>query len=285
MDSDTASPAPAQLPVAQQSSPIGIFDSGVGGLTVAGAIKRLLPHEPIVYVGDLARVPYGGRSPATVRRYSFEISRLLLERGAKAIVVACNSASAVAVPALRQEFTVPVLGVIDPGAAAAVASTRTGVVGVIGTRATIESGAYEEAIHRLNPEVRVVSAATPLLVPFIEEGWFDDAATEDVARRYLTPLLEAEIDTLVLGCTHYPLLKPLLRKVVGTNVSLVDSAMNCALALRDLLSAMKLAGPVTSREAPFQVALTDAPGNFLNVAAEALQLELGKVEAIGVPAG
>lgn len=246
-------------------------------------MKRLLPHEPIFYIGDLARVPYGGRSPTTVRRYSFEISRLLLERGAKAIVVACNTASAVAVPDLRKEFTVPVLGVIDPGAAAAVASTRTGVVGVIGTRATIESGAYEEAIHRLNPDITVVSAPTPLLVPFIEEGWLEDEVTERVAARYLAPLLEANIDTLVLGCTHYPLLKPLLRKVVGPGVSLVDSALNCALALRDLLHAMQIAQQPGPEPGHFQVALTDVPGQFMEVAARALQLELGDVESIGVP--
>jgi len=260
---------------------IGVFDSGIGGLTVAGAMRRLLPVEPIYYIGDLARVPYGGRSAETVRRYSFEISRLLMQQRAKAIVVACNTASAVALEALRDELEVPVLGVIEPGAAAAVASTRTGCVGVIGTRATIASGAYDRAIHLLNPDVKVVTAATPLLVPFIEEGLLEDPITEQVAARYLEPLLAEGIDTLVLGCTHYPLLKPLLRKVIGPGVSLVDSALNCALALRDLLRALKL-----EREgemAEFRVALTDRPVRFLEIAAEALQLELGEVEAIGVP--
>jgi len=282
MKPDPASSSPRHLDSAA-SAPIGLFDSGIGGLTVAGAIHQLLPAEPLAYIGDLARVPYGGRSPETVQRYSFEISRLLLEQGAKIIVVACNSASAVALDALQQALDIPVLGVIEPGAAAAVASTRAGVVGVIGTRATIESGAYEQAIHRLNPDIQVVSVAAPLLVPLIEEGWLDDPLTEQIAARYLAPMETAGIDTLVLGCTHYPLLKPLLRKVIGPGVTLVDSAQNCALAVRELLRERKLDALVERGPGRLHVALTDRPAHFLTVAAGHLQIDPGTIHLIEPP--
>ncbi len=257
--------------------PIGVFDSGIGGLTVAAALRELLPAENIFYIGDTARVPYGGKSPATVQRYSTEISGLLLAEQAKLIVVACNTASALAVPRLQEILKVPIVGVIEPGAQAAVAATRNGKVGVIATRATIYSRAYERAIHHLAPQVRVVSQHCPLLVPLIEEGWVDDPVTDLVIQRYLDTLLREEIDTLVLGCTHYPLLKAAITRYAGPQITLVDSARNCALAVRDLLKKERLAAP-KAHIGQLQVALTDASDGFLRVAENALGLQVGDVQ-------
>ncbi|MFL6584632.1 MAG: glutamate racemase, partial [Chthoniobacterales bacterium] len=185
--------------------PIGVFDSGIGGLTVVAAIRELLPHERIVYIGDTARVPYGGKSKPTVERYSLEIAGLLLEEDAKAIVVACNTASALALPRLVESVPVPVTGVIEPGAQAAVAASRNRHIGVIGTRATINSGAYERALRSLEGAIDVTSRPCPLLVPLIEEGRLDGEVSERIIREYIQPMLELGVDTLVLGCTHYPL--------------------------------------------------------------------------------
>jgi len=269
---------------ATQSSPIGVFDSGIGGLTVAAALRRLLPSERIFYLGDTARVPYGGKSRRTVERYSVEISGLLLAEGAKIIVVACNTASALAVPRLQELFRAPVQGVILPGAKSAVEKTRSGKIGVIGTRATIRSGAYEQAIRQLRPDAEVFSEPCPLLVPLIEEGLLEDEITDAVLKRYLDPLLARGIDTLVLGCTHYPLLSPAIARVAGPAVNLVDSAENCALAVRELLETRGLAaGPVFNGS--LRVALTDASEGFLRVAEEALELEIGDVELRAVQSG
>lgn len=264
--------------------PIGVFDSGVGGLTVAAAIRRILPGEDIFYVGDTARVPYGGKSRPTVERYSLEIARWLLEEKAKTIVVACNTASALAVPRLQSECPVPVQGVVAPGAAAAVASTRNGRVGVIGTRATIASGAYERSIRELDGGIRVHSVPCPLLVPLIEEGLFEDKITDMVLHRYLAPLLGSGIDTLVLGCTHYPLLRGAIARQAGPGVRLVDSAENCALAVRDLLQKRQLSAP-PERTGTLRVALTDETEGFLRIAAQALDLPVGQVTVrpLGAP--
>jgi glutamate racemase len=256
--------------------PIGVFDSGIGGLTVAGALRRLLPAEHISYIGDTARVPYGGKSASTIERYSRELSRMLLDDGAKLIVVACNSASALALASLQSSLEVPVLGVIQSGAVAAVAATRSGCVGVIGTRATVNSGAYQQAIRALNPAVRVEAAACPLLVPLIEEGWLEDAVTEAVVARYLEPLLQKGIDTLVLGCTHYPLLQGALKSYAGSGIILVDSARNCALEVQALLSSRGISSPVGG-EGSLRVALTDPSSAFLRVAENALGLDVGEV--------
>lgn len=259
------------------SFPIGVFDSGIGGLTVAAALRRLLPAEKIFYLGDTARVPYGGKSRKTVERYSVEISGLLLAEGAKIIVVACNTASALAVPRLHELFRAPVQGVIVPGAKSAVSKTRSGKIGVIGTRATIRSGAYEQAIRQLQPDAEVFSEACPLLVPLIEEGLLEDAITDAVLARYLEPLLGKGIDTLVLGCTHYPLLRSAIARVAGSEIGLVDSAENCALAVRELLQQQQLeADP--SKNGSLRVALTDPAEGFLRVAEDALELEIGEVE-------
>ncbi|MBU6182324.1 MAG: glutamate racemase [Verrucomicrobia bacterium] len=256
--------------------PIGVFDSGIGGLTVVAALREILPSENIFYIGDTARVPYGGKSRRTVERYGIELGGLLLAEHAKIIVVACNTASALAVPRMRDMFKVPVQGVVAPGAAAAVKSTRNKTIGVIGTRATIASGAYEHAIKALDPEVRVVSAACPLLVPLIEEGMFEDEVTDRMLARYLDPLRSAGVDTLVLGCTHYPLLRTAIARAAGPGVSLVDSAENCALAVRELLANSGIAAP-PSRLGKLDVALTDATEGFLRTAAKALDLEIGDV--------
>lgn len=256
--------------------PIGVFDSGIGGLTVVAALREILPSENIFYIGDTARVPYGGKSRRTVERYGIELGGLLLAEHAKIIVVACNTASALAVPRMRDMFKVPVQGVVAPGAAAAVKSTRNKTIGVIGTRATIASGAYEHAIKALDPEVRVASAACPLLVPLIEEGMFEDEVTDRMLARYLDPLRSAGVDTLVLGCTHYPLLRTAIARAAGPGVSLVDSAENCALAVRELLANSGIAAP-PSRLGKLDVALTDATEGFLRTAAKALELEIGDV--------
>ena len=219
------------------ASPIGVFDSGIGGLTVAHAVMQQLPRESLTYFGDTARVPYGPKSPETVRRYSLEIASLLVEQGIKTLVVACNTATAHALPALRESLTIPVIGVIEPGARAAVRATRNGHVGVIGTAGTIKSGAYERALRTLEPSLRITARACPLFVPLVEEGWIDHEATRLVAREYLEPILRERVDALVLGCTHYPLLKHVLADVLGDEVTLIDSAeetaRETAVVLRD----------------------------------------------------
>lgn len=225
-------------------APIGIFDSGIGGLTVARAIYQRLPGESTVYFGDTARVPYGPKSPETVRRYSLEILHWLLGQGVKLVVVACNTSTAHALAALREASPVPVLGVIEPGARAAVAASQGGPAGVIGTAGTIASNAYARAIHDLAPALRVEQVACPLFVPLVEEGWFEHPATELIAREYLAPLRRAEVDALVLGCTHYPLLKPLLGRVMGDKVRLIDSAEETARAAADALAARGLEAPM-----------------------------------------
>lgn len=259
------------------ADPIGVFDSGIGGLTVVAALREILPSETIFYIGDTARVPYGGKSRRTVERYSIEIGGLLLAERAKIIVVACNTASALAVPRMQGLFKVPVQGVVAPGAAAAVQITKSRRVGVIGTRATIASGAYERAIQVLAPDVEVFSAPCPLLVPLIEEGLFDDTITDQVLARYIRPLLDHQIDTLVLGCTHYPLLRTAIARAAGPSVQLVDSAHNCALAVRELLATHHLAAP-SDRLGRLDVALTDNAEGFLRTAEKALDLEIGEVE-------
>jgi glutamate racemase len=210
------------------AAPVGVFDSGIGGLTVAQEVIRQLPHESVIYFGDTARVPYGPKSPETVQRYSREIAAFLTDQGVKSIVIACNTATAHALNVLRAEMEMPVIGVVEPGARAAVAATKQGHIGVIGTVGTIKSGAYERAIRALNPDVLITARACPLLVPLIEEGWTEHDATRVVLREYLEPLIAADIDTLVLGCTHYPLLKPLLREILGPSVRLIDSAEETA---------------------------------------------------------
>jgi glutamate racemase len=222
-------------------APIGVFDSGLGGLTVASEIMRQLPTEGLIYFGDTARVPYGPKAPSTVRRYSREIASFLERQGVKAIVVACNTATAHALTALRTELHVPIIGVIEPGARAAVAATQSQNIGVIGTAGTIRSGAYERAIRELAPNARITTQPCPLFVPLVEEGWVDKDATRLIAQEYLRPLVDAQVDTLVLGCTHYPLLKPVLAEVLGPGVRLIDSAAETAAETRRVLADQHIA--------------------------------------------
>lgn len=261
-------------------APIGIFDSGIGGLTVARAIHELLPNESTIYLGDTARVPYGPKSPETVRRYSREILTWLLAQGVKAVVVACNTATAHALDDLRQHSTVPVLGVIDPGARAAALASSGGTVGVIGTAGTIASGAYRRALLRERPTLTVLEQACPLLVPFVEEGWLARPATKLVVEEYLAPLQRGGIDTLVLGCTHYPLLKPLLADELGPDVQLIDSADETARELERTLAASGLAAPQNGRRPVQRWAATDDVDRFGRVGAVFMGEAPGKVELV-----
>ena len=246
------------------SRPIGVFDSGIGGLTVAHEIMRQLPNESIVYFGDTARVPYGPKSPDTVRRYSHEIAGFLRGEDVKAIVIACNTATAHALPMLRDEFPFPVIGVVEPGARAAVRASAGGHIGVIGTAGTIHSGAYERAILALDPDARITARACPLFVPLVEEGWIDHPITRQVAQEYLQPLIKEEINALVLGCTHYPLLKSLLCRTIGPGVELIDSAAETAAETGRILSEHNLEAPAEATPVHRFVA-SDDPLQFLQL--------------------
>jgi glutamate racemase len=262
------------------SAPLGVFDSGIGGLTVARALFERLPRESVIYFGDTARVPYGPKSPDTVRRYSSEILAFLLKRGVKAVVVACNTSTAHALSTLQQQSPVPVVGVIEPGARAAVAATRTGTIGVIGTAGTIASGAYERAITALRPDARVHSRPCPLFVPLVEEGWFEHPAAELIAREYLEPLQRAKVDVLVLGCTHYPLLKSLLARVMGPEVKLVDSAEETATVVGRELERLSLLANGGSHDHRFVV--SDDEPHFRKVGALFLGERLKQVEVVAL---
>jgi glutamate racemase len=255
---------------------IGIFDSGVGGLTVLREIMRVLPQEDTLYFGDTARVPYGSKSPETVTRYAGEIGGFLLKRDIKLLVVACNTASAVALPSLKRQMSIPVVGVIEPGARRAVEVTRSGRIGVIGTSGTIRSSAYTRAIKRLQPEAVVLTRACPLFVPLVEEGWTDNQVARLTAQNYLQELQEAEIDTLVLGCTHYPLLKSLIADVMGTSVTLVDSAEETAYTVADILAGKCMLRPV-SEKGNHQYFVSDVPAGFVRVGNRFLRGRLGDV--------
>ncbi len=215
---------------------IGIFDSGVGGMTVARAIEERLPDCGLLYLGDLARTPYGSKSAATIQRYAVENTRLLCERGALLIVIACNSASSVATDIVRQQFDVPVFEVITPAVELAARRSRSGRIGVIGTRATIGSGVYQRLIRAHRPDAKVFVQACPLLVPLVEEGWRNRRETKMILRRYLAPLRQRQVDTLVLGCTHYPLLRHLIQPRIGRRVEIIDSAQTLAERLSRFLS-------------------------------------------------
>ena len=247
------------------SRPIGVFDSGIGGLTVAHEIMRQLPHESVVYLGDTARVPYGPKSPDTVRRYARQITQFLLEQDVKAIVVACNTATAHALEELKADLEVPVIGVIEPGARAAVAASGGGHIGVIGTAGTIRSHAYEKAIRALDPDAQISVRACPLFVPLVEEGWTDHPVTMQVAREYLAPLCAQGISALVLGCTHYPLLKNVLRRTLGSRVSLIDSAAETAAEIGRVLVKYGLDARDSGTDPEHRFVASDDPKQFLDL--------------------
>jgi glutamate racemase len=258
---------------------IGIFDSGVGGLTVLKEIARLLPDENLLYLGDTARVPYGTKSVETVQNYALDAAEFLVSQGVKLLVVACNTASAVALPLLRKRFQLPVIGVIEPGARCA-AQSQNRRIGVIGTEGTISSNRYSEAIHLLLPDAKITSIACPLFVPLAEEGWAEHEVARLTAREYLQPLLAADIDTLVLGCTHYPLLRKTLRQVLGNTVTLVDSATETAKSVQQLFRSQGLSCSQPGGLRTFFV--TDVPTRFIRVGEAFLGENLESVEHVQI---
>jgi len=244
--------------------PIGIFDSGVGGLTVVDKVFRLLPNEKIIYFGDTARVPYGNKSGETVKRFSKEIAKFLLRFNVKLIIVACNTASSLALDTLKRSLRVPALGVIKPGVEEALRATRSGRIGVIGTKATVNSSAYKNEIKAIKKSAFVVEKSCPLFVPLVENKWIDDEITRKIAKRYLAPILDERVDTLILGCTHYPLLKKVIGKIAGKGVRLVDSSMAVTKYTRDILAKNNLSADGKKPKAKFFA--SDDTKNFSDLA-------------------
>jgi glutamate racemase len=263
------------------SLPIGVFDSGVGGLTVLRALRKCLPHEDLIYLGDTARVPYGTKSPATVARYAIEDASFLVDKGVKMLVIACNTASALARDRLREEFEVPLLSVVGPGVRAAVRATRKGRVGVIATEATVDSGVYEQGIREVaGPEVEIFSRPCPLFVALAEEGETDSEVARLVTEGYLTPMRSYEIDTLVLGCTHYPLLSGVIAQTMGPDVQLVDSGAATAIEVEVLLAERNLFND--RGEGSTQLFVTDAARRFHRIAERILGEPPRHLEAVEV---
>lgn len=266
--------------------PIGVFDSGIGGLTVAREIMRQMPNERIVYFGDTARVPYGSKSRETVTRYSRQIVRFLLEQRVKAIAVACNTASAYALPEIEKECPVPVIGVIRPGAKTAVECTKNGRIGVIGTKATISSGTYTEYIREIMPQAEVFGQPCPLFVPLVEEGLWEDPVTDEIARRYLASLLDSRIDTLIMGCTHYPLIRKTIGRAAGEGVTLINPAYETAMELRSLLQSESLLSTnrqkLGSGEPQYRFYVSDMAGQFRQFANSIIKYGILAAEKIDI---
>lgn len=268
-----------------KNAPIGVFDSGVGGLTVAREIMRQLPEERIVYFGDTARLPYGSKSRNTIIRFSEQIIRFLRTKEVKAIVIACNTASSYALDAVRKHEDIPIIGVINAGARAAVAATKNGKIGVIGTEGTINSGTYAEVIRSMNPGVEVYGKACPLLVPLVEEGLFHDTVTDMIASRYMSVLKEKYVDTLVLGCTHYPLLRSTLGRTMGSDVTLVNPAYETAVQLKTLLKSMEMnceEGRNLSLDEKYEFYVSDMADKFCAFATAILPEEVKKTVQIDI---
>lgn len=265
-------------------APVGVFDSGVGGLTVAREIMRQLPMERMVYFGDTARVPYGSKSRETIIRYSRQIMHFLLGKGVKAIVVACNTASAFALEALRPELDIPVIGVVRPGAKIAAETTKNGRIGVIGTEGTVGSQIYAKTIREHRPDAEVIGKACPLFVPLVEEGWLKDPITVEVAQRYLASFQESDIDTLIMGCTHYPLLRSTLRGILGEDVNLVNPAYETAQGLKTLLLEHRLGndGGSAGGLPQYQFYVSDAAEKFKNFANSILPCEIEEAQLIHI---
>lgn len=266
---------------AHQEQPIGVFDSGIGGLTVVRALSKRLPHENIVYFGDTARVPYGPKSPQVVREYAAQDVAFLMGHRVKMVVIACNTVSAVALDVVQKLAKVPVVGVILPGAAAAVRASVRRRIGIIGTQATVNSGAYVHAIRALAPDVHTVPAPCPLFVPLAEEGWIGHQATRLIAKEYLFPLTLEKIDTLILGCTHYPLLAPAIAAAVGAGVTLIDSGEAAAQEVERLLDEHGMRN--TSSQRPhLQFFVSDIPAKFAEVGERFLGQSMGRVRRVTV---
>jgi glutamate racemase len=259
--------------------PIGVFDSGVGGLTIVHAIRQLLPRESIVYFGDMARLPYGTKSKEQILSFSIQNTLFLIKHKVKAVVVACNSSSSAAYTFLKRHFNLPIIDVIEPAAQSAVEVSKTGKIGVIATAATIESRAYEKALLHLNGRVRLSTASCPLFVPLVEEGWLLGKTTEEVIRIYLQPLLRRKIDTLILGCTHYPLLRRSLEKVIPNSVQIVDSVVPTVQKLASILEKKGLRYP-SPRKGDLRIYVSDKPRNFVTVGEKFLREKLHHVEVV-----
>ena len=266
-----------------KNAPVGVFDSGVGGLTVAREIMRNLPSEKIVYFGDTARVPYGSKSKDTVIRYSSQIVHFLREQNVKAIVIACNTASAFALEAVQDKLDIPVIGVIEAGARVAAEETNNKRVGVIGTVGTVGSGIHESYLKRLDPEITVIGKACPLFVPLVEEGWLHDPVTVEVASRYLQELKDEQVDTLILGCTHYPLIRSTIQEVMGEKVRLVNPAYETALELKSLLTKMDLLSSGEQQaEFPYRFYVSDAAEQFQDFANSILPYDVKMTKQINI---
>ena len=266
-----------------REAPIGVFDSGVGGLTVAREIMRNLPFERIVYFGDTARVPYGSKSRESIIRFSRQIIHFLQEEHVKAIVVACNTASAYALDEVQKYLDIPIIGVVKPGAKVAAQATRNKRIGVIGTKGTIGSNIYADYIHEIDPEITVVGKACPLFVPLVEEGWLKDPVTVEVAQRYLQELQEQDVDTLVMGCTHYPLLRSVLRELLGEKVTLVNPAYETAQSLKQLLKEMNLDNPgIKEEEFPYRFYVSDLADQFTAFANSILPYDVSMTKKIDI---
>lgn len=266
-----------------RNAPVGVFDSGVGGLTVAREIMRNLPSEKIVYFGDTARVPYGSKSKETIIRYSRQIIRFLQEQQVKAIVVACNTASAFALDAVRDELDIPIIGVIEPGARVAAEETKNKRVGIIGTIGTVDSGIHADYLKMLDPQITVIAKACPLFVPLVEEGWLHDSVTLEVAGRYLKEFKDEEVDTLILGCTHYPLLRSIIRTVMGEDVRLVNPAYETALELLRLLKEKDLLSTGTGQEEfPYRFYVSDLADKFKDFANSILPYDVEMTQKINI---
>jgi len=263
-----------------RNSPIGVFDSGVGGLTVVKQLMKEMPAEDIIYFGDTARVPYGTKSPSTIKKFSIENVLFLLNFNVKLIIIACNTSSAIGLPFLSKYFSIPIIGVIKPGAKAAIRSTRSGRIGVIGTTATISSGAYEKEIKALNPNIKVYSKNCPLFVPLVEEGWAGDGIVDIAAKKYLSGLKGKRIDTIILGCTHYPLLKSAIQKMMGNSVKLVDSAEETAKEAKNLLEDCGLKYPGSRKTGSVKFYVSDAPDKFLTVARRFIGKDVKSAEQV-----
>ena len=263
------------------SRPIGVFDSGLGGLTVAKAIKEKLPNENIVYLGDTARVPYGNKSTLLVTDYATQITNFLLGENAKLIVVACNTASALALPALQSKYQVPILGVIIPGSQAAVHATRNKHVGVIGTIATINSNAYTKVLNEIESSIQITAQACPLFVPLVEEGWLNGPVPSEITASYLKSINVANVDTLILGCTHYPLLKPMIQDHVNDNTVLIDSAETVAKETATILLEKKMSAD-SSNKGLLKCFVTDSPIQFESIAKRFLGYSLDNVQTVPI---
>lgn len=259
--------------------PIGIFDSGLGGLTVVKAVNSLLPNEDIVYLGDTARFPYGNKSKSTIEKYSLEISDFLVSKNVKMIIIACNTASSLGIETVREKFDIPVLGVIGPGARTAINATKNNKIGVIGTRATINSGSYIRALKLVNEKMQIHSIPTPLLVPLAEEGWSKSEITRKVGEIYLEPLKKKGIDTMILGCTHYPLIKHIIGEIMGKDVQLVDSAEALAMEAKDILYNKGL-HKADAKKGIIRYYTTDTPESFVETGSRLIDLDISNAEQV-----